>query len=186
MNALLDHPTGGQSASWDRVRPRDTSMAGRRRTVNERSVRGEQKIRRGIARCGYFIKLRDHCGQRFRLRRQRCLAASWAITVGEAGKTFTEAIHEKVAGRVTGYGLDDGVQMGPVISPESRSRIEGLIDKAAGKEAAWWWTDTTPRSPISRRVRSEANLAAGASCGKRGNAHGDLRPGACVASRGDD
>lgn len=61
---------------------------------------------------------------------QRCLAASWAITVGDAGKTFTEAIQEKAAGRVTGYGLEEGVQMGPVISPESRTRIEGLIDKA--------------------------------------------------------
>jgi malonate-semialdehyde dehydrogenase (acetylating) / methylmalonate-semialdehyde dehydrogenase len=61
---------------------------------------------------------------------QRCLAASWAITVGEAGKPFTEAITEKAAKRTTGYGLDENVQMGPVITMESRSRIEGLIDKA--------------------------------------------------------
>ena len=30
-----------------------------------------------------------------------------------------------------GYGLDEGVRMGPVITPDSRSRIEGLITKSA-------------------------------------------------------
>jgi malonate-semialdehyde dehydrogenase (acetylating)/methylmalonate-semialdehyde dehydrogenase len=61
---------------------------------------------------------------------QRCLAASWAITVGEAGKTFSDAVREKASTRVTGYGLDEAVQMGPVISLESRNRVEGLINKA--------------------------------------------------------
>jgi malonate-semialdehyde dehydrogenase (acetylating)/methylmalonate-semialdehyde dehydrogenase len=61
---------------------------------------------------------------------QRCLAAAMAITVGDASKLFTDAIQEKAERRVTGYGLDEGVQMGPVITPESRTRIEGLIDKA--------------------------------------------------------
>jgi malonate-semialdehyde dehydrogenase (acetylating)/methylmalonate-semialdehyde dehydrogenase len=61
---------------------------------------------------------------------QRCLAASWAITVGEAGKSFSEAIREKASARVTGYGLDEAVQMGPVITTESRARIEGLIGRA--------------------------------------------------------
>jgi malonate-semialdehyde dehydrogenase (acetylating)/methylmalonate-semialdehyde dehydrogenase len=61
---------------------------------------------------------------------QRCLAAAVAVTVGEAHKTFVEAIKEKAERRVTGYGLDDGVQMGPVISPESRARINQLIDTA--------------------------------------------------------
>ena len=61
---------------------------------------------------------------------QRCLAAAVAITVGDASKPFTHAIREKAEARVTGYGLDDGVQMGPVITSESRVRIEGLIGKA--------------------------------------------------------
>ena len=61
---------------------------------------------------------------------QRCLASSFAVAVGDASHSFTEAIGERAASRVTGYGLDDGVQMGPVISAESRTRIEGLIDKA--------------------------------------------------------
>jgi len=61
---------------------------------------------------------------------QRCLATSLAITVGAAKNTFTEAMREKAAERTIGYGLDDGTQMGPVITPESRARIENLIDQA--------------------------------------------------------
>ncbi len=61
---------------------------------------------------------------------QRCLAASTAITVGEAARPFTEAIAEAARQRVVGYGLDSGVQMGPVITPASKTRIEGLIARA--------------------------------------------------------
>jgi malonate-semialdehyde dehydrogenase (acetylating) / methylmalonate-semialdehyde dehydrogenase len=59
---------------------------------------------------------------------QRCLAASVAITVGEAKNSFTEAMADVATSRRVGYGLDAGVQMGPVITNESRSRIERLID----------------------------------------------------------
>ncbi len=61
---------------------------------------------------------------------QRCLAAAVAVTVGEARAPFGEAIQEKARQRVTGNGLDEGVQMGPVITPESRARIESLVDRA--------------------------------------------------------
>ena len=60
---------------------------------------------------------------------QRCLAASLAVTVGEARTPFTEAIVEAAAQRTVGSGLDEKVQMGPVISASSKSRIEGLIQK---------------------------------------------------------
>jgi malonate-semialdehyde dehydrogenase (acetylating)/methylmalonate-semialdehyde dehydrogenase len=67
---------------------------------------------------------------------QRCLATSFAITVGGAKGPFSEAIQEKARTRVTGYGLEDGVQMGPVISPESRDRIVGAIGKAISDGAS--------------------------------------------------
>jgi len=58
---------------------------------------------------------------------QRCLAASVAITVGGAKNIFTEQIADAAASRNVGYGLDDDVQMGPVITGESKTRIEGII-----------------------------------------------------------
>jgi malonate-semialdehyde dehydrogenase (acetylating)/methylmalonate-semialdehyde dehydrogenase len=59
---------------------------------------------------------------------QRCLAASLAFTVGEAHEPFVEALAEAASSRTVGYGLNEGVQTGPVISPESKARIEGLIE----------------------------------------------------------
>jgi malonate-semialdehyde dehydrogenase (acetylating) / methylmalonate-semialdehyde dehydrogenase len=58
---------------------------------------------------------------------QRCLATSVAITVGEARESFTERIVEHARTRRVGFGLDDGVHMGPVISAQSKERIEGLL-----------------------------------------------------------
>jgi len=58
---------------------------------------------------------------------QRCLAVSLAVTVGEARNTFTELICDAASSRVVGYGLDAGVQMGPVINQASKSRIEHFI-----------------------------------------------------------
>ena len=58
---------------------------------------------------------------------QRCLAASLAVTVGGARQTFTEAIADAAASRVVGYGLEESVEMGPVITPESKDRIMNLI-----------------------------------------------------------
>ena len=59
---------------------------------------------------------------------QRCAAASLAITVGEARDVFTEMICDTASSRVTGYGLDPGVQMGPVITALSKTRVEALIE----------------------------------------------------------
>jgi malonate-semialdehyde dehydrogenase (acetylating)/methylmalonate-semialdehyde dehydrogenase len=60
---------------------------------------------------------------------QRCLAASVAITVGNARPMFTEQIVATAQNRKTGYGAAPGIEMGPVISAESKARIEGLIAK---------------------------------------------------------
>jgi malonate-semialdehyde dehydrogenase (acetylating)/methylmalonate-semialdehyde dehydrogenase len=67
---------------------------------------------------------------------QRCLAVSWTVTVGEARHHFNEAMCDAAASRKVGYGLDEGVQMGPVISQQSRSRIEQLIGLGASEGAS--------------------------------------------------
>jgi malonate-semialdehyde dehydrogenase (acetylating)/methylmalonate-semialdehyde dehydrogenase len=58
---------------------------------------------------------------------QRCLAVSVAVTVGEAQEGFRDAITDAASKLNVGYGLEEGVQMGPVISPQSKARIESLI-----------------------------------------------------------
>ena len=58
---------------------------------------------------------------------QRCLAVSVAVTIGEAQKTFRDAIADSATKLKVGNGLEEGVQMGPVITRQSKERIETLI-----------------------------------------------------------
>jgi malonate-semialdehyde dehydrogenase (acetylating)/methylmalonate-semialdehyde dehydrogenase len=58
---------------------------------------------------------------------QRCLAVSVAVTIGEAQKTFRDAIADSASKLRVGNGLEEGVQMGPVITKQSKDRIESLI-----------------------------------------------------------
>ncbi len=67
---------------------------------------------------------------------QRCLATSLVLAIGDAHKEFTPRMIEAAASRKVGYGLDNGVQMGPVINAASRERIETLIAKAAADGAS--------------------------------------------------
>mgnify|MGYP000092830243 CR=1 FL=1 len=66
---------------------------------------------------------------------QRCLASSLALVVGEAREPFREAIADLARTRRVGYGLDPGVEMGPVIRRESQQRIEGMIGKGVEEGA---------------------------------------------------
>jgi malonate-semialdehyde dehydrogenase (acetylating)/methylmalonate-semialdehyde dehydrogenase len=66
---------------------------------------------------------------------QRCLAVSVAVTIGEAQKTFRDAIAQAASSIRVGNGLDAGIQMGPVITHESKQRIESLISTGVGEGA---------------------------------------------------
>ena len=66
---------------------------------------------------------------------QRCLATSVVITVGDAKAPFTERITHDASTRRVGHGLDEGVQMGPVISATSKQRIERLLDTGVSEGA---------------------------------------------------
>ena len=66
---------------------------------------------------------------------QRCLAVSVAVTIGEAQKTFRDSIAHAASKIRVGNGLDPGVQMGPVITKDSKSRIESLITAGVGEGA---------------------------------------------------
>jgi len=66
---------------------------------------------------------------------QRCLAVSVAVTIGEAQKTFRDSIAKAASSLRVGNGLEPGVQMGPVITRESKQRIESLISTGVGEGA---------------------------------------------------
>jgi malonate-semialdehyde dehydrogenase (acetylating)/methylmalonate-semialdehyde dehydrogenase len=83
---------------------------------------------------------------------QRCLATSLAITVGAARQPFGEAICAAAAGRRVGYGLDPSVEMGPVISAQSKTRVEQLIGEGTNEGA---------EARVDGRGRKVQNYAAG-------------------------
>ncbi|PYX79111.1 MAG: methylmalonate-semialdehyde dehydrogenase (CoA acylating) [Acidobacteria bacterium] len=58
---------------------------------------------------------------------QRCLAVSVAVTIGDAQKAFRDSIADTASKLRVGNGLDEGVKMGPVITKQSKSRVESLI-----------------------------------------------------------
>jgi malonate-semialdehyde dehydrogenase (acetylating)/methylmalonate-semialdehyde dehydrogenase len=58
---------------------------------------------------------------------QRCLAASVVITVGEAAETIPFKLVAMAKTKKTGYGMASDVDMGPVITKESKERIKSLI-----------------------------------------------------------
>ena len=67
---------------------------------------------------------------------QRCLAASIVITVGKAKDGFVEKIVEAARNRKTGNGMTEGTEMGPVITKESKERIESLISRGVSEGAS--------------------------------------------------
>ncbi|HVN54149.1 MAG TPA: CoA-acylating methylmalonate-semialdehyde dehydrogenase [Anaerolineaceae bacterium] len=78
---------------------------------------------------------------------QRCLAATNVVLVGGASERFKPALAEAASTRVVGFGLEPGVQMGPVITSQSKSRIEGLIQKGLDEGANLLVDGRNPQIP---------------------------------------
>ena len=66
---------------------------------------------------------------------QRCLAAATIVTIADADRIFKPVLAEAAEKRVVGNGLEPGVHMGPVITPQSKNRILGLVQKGLDEGA---------------------------------------------------
>ena len=60
---------------------------------------------------------------------ERCLAGSVVVGVGEVHADLRRKFSDAAASLKVGYGLDEAVQMGPVISSAHRDRVVGFIDR---------------------------------------------------------
>ncbi|MGV8845981.1 CoA-acylating methylmalonate-semialdehyde dehydrogenase [Tessaracoccus sp.] len=61
---------------------------------------------------------------------ERCMALPVVVAVGGVGPKLAELVREHAMNILVGNGLEEGVQMGPVISRAAKDRIVGLIDDA--------------------------------------------------------
>ncbi|EGR52202.1 aldehyde dehydrogenase [Trichoderma reesei QM6a] len=68
-------------------------------------------------------------GAAFGAAGQRCMALSTLVMVGETKEWLSEVAEHARALKVDG-GFEEGADLGPVISPQSKQRIEGLIASA--------------------------------------------------------
>jgi malonate-semialdehyde dehydrogenase (acetylating) / methylmalonate-semialdehyde dehydrogenase len=78
---------------------------------------------------------------------QRCLAVSVAVAVGQAQKTFRDAIGDAARSLRVGNGLEQSIQMGPVITPQSKTRIESLIGDGEKRGAKVLVDGRNPKIP---------------------------------------
>ncbi|MCB9135907.1 MAG: CoA-acylating methylmalonate-semialdehyde dehydrogenase [Anaerolineales bacterium] len=136
VNAILDHPTirgvtfVGSTAVAKHVYSR-ASLNGKR--VQAQGGAKNPTIILPDAEVDMTTKI--IADSAFGCAGQRCLATSLVFTVGKADEIFTPALADAALQRVTGFGLDDGVQMGPVITHASKARIEGLIARGVSEGA---------------------------------------------------
>jgi malonate-semialdehyde dehydrogenase (acetylating)/methylmalonate-semialdehyde dehydrogenase len=68
-------------------------------------------------------------GSAFGAAGQRCMAGSVVVTVGEAHDRLLPALRDATQALAVGAGMDDGVEVGPVVSPAARDRIREWIDR---------------------------------------------------------
>src|SRR5262249_35630278 len=72
-------------------------------------------------------------GSAFGAAGQRCMAGSVVVTVGEAHERLMPALVDATEKLSVGDGLDDSIDVGPVISCAARDRIAGWIDREESK-----------------------------------------------------
>jgi len=74
-------------------------------------------------------------GAAFGAAGQRCMALSTALFVGEAKEWIPELV-EKSQSMQAGDGMADTSDLGPLISKESKARVEGLIESGVNEGAS--------------------------------------------------
>jgi malonate-semialdehyde dehydrogenase (acetylating)/methylmalonate-semialdehyde dehydrogenase len=59
---------------------------------------------------------------------ERCMAISVVVAVGDAAEPLIEALRGELAQLQIGAGLQDGVEMGPLVTREHLERVSGYVD----------------------------------------------------------
>jgi malonate-semialdehyde dehydrogenase (acetylating) / methylmalonate-semialdehyde dehydrogenase len=67
---------------------------------------------------------------------ERCMAISVAVAVGDAAEPLIESVRMQLEQLKVGPGLQDGVEMGPLVTREHRDRVGGYVDLGVQEGAA--------------------------------------------------
>jgi malonate-semialdehyde dehydrogenase (acetylating)/methylmalonate-semialdehyde dehydrogenase len=74
-------------------------------------------------------------GSAFGAAGQRCMAGSVVVAVGEAHDRLRDALREAAGSLRVGDGLEEGVDVGPLVSPTACERVRGYVDRAVQEGA---------------------------------------------------
>ncbi len=66
---------------------------------------------------------------------ERCMAISVVVAVGGVADPLIDAIRERVSKLRIGPGMEEGTQMGPLITPEHRKRVASYVERAKAEGA---------------------------------------------------
>src|SRR5215218_7164320 len=59
---------------------------------------------------------------------ERCMAISQVVAVGDAGDALVDAIKRRLPSIKVGNGLDEGIEMGPLVTREHRDKVASYIE----------------------------------------------------------
>ena len=99
-------------------------------------------------------------GSAFGAAGQRCMAGSVVVTVGEAHEKLIGPLRAATESLRVGDGLEEGVDVGPVVSESARDRIRAAIEKA-GADGADIVVDgrARPRAPARSSARRSSTAS---------------------------
>ncbi|HTU82672.1 MAG TPA: CoA-acylating methylmalonate-semialdehyde dehydrogenase [Candidatus Acidoferrales bacterium] len=134
--ALIDHPSVAAVSFVG-----SSAVA---RAVQERAVRNHKRVQALGGAKNYLVVMPDGVtpatvdavmSSAFGGAGQRCLAGSVAIAVGDAGERLAPMLAGAARALRLGRGLDEDVEMGPVISDDAIARIDAYVRRATAAGA---------------------------------------------------
>ncbi|HWD64113.1 MAG TPA: CoA-acylating methylmalonate-semialdehyde dehydrogenase [Solirubrobacteraceae bacterium] len=137
VEAILDHP-GIDAVSF-------VGSAPVARLVYERAAKAGKRVQALGGAKNHMVVMPDAVidrtvdgilGSAFGAAGQRCMAGSVVVTVGDAHEQLMGPLTEAAGALQVGDGLDEKVEVGPVISCASRDRITGWIERGVSDGAS--------------------------------------------------
>jgi malonate-semialdehyde dehydrogenase (acetylating)/methylmalonate-semialdehyde dehydrogenase len=136
VEGILDHP-GIDAVSF-------VGSAPVARLVYERAAKAGKRVQALGGAKNHMVVMPDAVvdetvngiiGSAFGAAGQRCMAGSVVVTVGEAHDRLMPALVDATEKLSVGDGIDESIDVGPVVSCSARDRITGWIERAVGDGA---------------------------------------------------